>query len=253
MTDRVKGKVAVVTGGGSGIGRETALLLAREGATVVVVDIDEAGAEETAQLISGEGGTAGALSGDIGDPASIDAFVATIGEQHDAVDILVNNAGVFDNGQPFADSTGDDLDRVLRINVTGTFLVTKALLPMLLAAGGKAAVVNLSSVAAVIGNAGGVSYTTSKHAVHGMTKSLAIELGPQGIRVNAVLPGAIRTPMTAALLGPESPAVPVYEGVPAGRIAGPEDVAKVIAFLASDEADFVHGAGYVVDGGLTIV
>jgi len=253
MADRVTGRVAVVTGGASGIGRAVSRLLAEEGARVFVLDIDEAGARETVQLVQDAGGQAEAVAADIGAAASIEAAVASVSGQVEGVDILVNNAGVFDDGRPLTDIDNDFWDHLLQVNVSGTFRMTKALVPALLAGGGPAAVVNMASVAGLVAGAGGITYTTCKHAVVGLTKALAIELGPQGIRVNAVLPGAIRTPMTAALLAPGSPMVEMVEAVAAGRIAEPEEVAKAVLFLASDDASFVYGSCYVVDGGLTAV
>jgi len=255
---RFTGKVALVTGAASGIGRATAIRLGDEGATVVVSDIDEAGGNETVEMILGSGVQARFAAADTSDEHDvsklIDSIIATEGGLH----VAVNNAGILGQFIPTADYPLEMFDRIISVNQRGVFLAMQAEIRAMLANGG-GAIVNTSSAAGLQGQALAVGYTASKHAVNGMTKTAAIEYAAQGIRINAVNPGGVETPMVAHLfaqIAADNPAAAaaMQEGPdahPLGRSAHPDEIASVIAFLASDDASDVVGACLPVDGGLT--
>lgn len=238
--NRVAGKTAIVTGAASGIGAEAARRLAAEGGTVVLADINHDGARAVADEI---GGSACALRLDVTASADWRDVVATTDEKIGPVNILVNSAGV---GQyaPLDALDEDEFRRVVDINQLGTFLGMKTVVPSMRRAGG-GSIVNISSLAGLIGFPYALAYTASKWAVRGMTKSLATELGPEGIRVNSIHPGVIDTPILAA-----SPAIAdEVKALPLGRIGRPADVANMILFLASDESGYSTGSEFVLDGG----
>jgi len=243
---RFDGRRFVVTGAASGIGRAIAVGAHAEGAAVVAVDRDAGGLDS----LGGELGSErfAALELDLGDGAAVDAAGAGLG----AVDVLVNNAGISDQFTPTAETTDELWERVLGVNLFAAFRLARAVLPGMVERGG-GAIVNTASVAAVSGGAGGAAYTVSKHGLLGLTRAIAAEYGSQGVRVNAVLPGAIRTPMTSSPEALVEGADAAIEATTAGRWAEPEEVAKVTLFLASEEASFVHGSAYLVDGGWTLV
>jgi NAD(P)-dependent dehydrogenase (short-subunit alcohol dehydrogenase family) len=239
-------KICLITGAGSGIGRAMAVAFAKTGARVVVCDVNEEGARRTAADI---GDAALAVTADIGDEAAVAALVETAIDAYGRIDVLCNNAGIMDTMALPADITIAEWERVLRINLTGTFLVTHAILPHLLRQGG-GAIVNTASEAGVRGGAAGAAYTASKHGVVGLTKSVAWAYANDGIRCNAILPGPTMTgiatsasfnPTGAARLGP---VLALGE-----RLAQPEQMADVAVFLASDAASFINGAIVPVDGG----
>ncbi|GIH95712.1 SDR family NAD(P)-dependent oxidoreductase [Planobispora siamensis] len=239
-------KVCLVTGAGSGIGRAMALAFAKAGARVVVCDIDAGSAGRTAAEI---GDAAVAAAADVSDEASVAALAETAIEACGRVDVLCNNAGIMDTMALPADITVEQWERVLRVNLTGTFLVTHAVLPHMLSQGG-GAIVNTASEAGIRGGAAGAAYTASKHGVVGLTKSVAWAYAKDGIRCNAILPGPTMTniadgtafdPAGAARLGP---VLALGE-----RLAQPEQMAEAALFLASDAASFVNGAIVPVDGG----
>ncbi|GIH98399.1 SDR family NAD(P)-dependent oxidoreductase [Planobispora takensis] len=239
-------KVCLVTGAGSGIGRAMALAFAKAGARVVACDIDAGSAGRTAAEI---GDAAVAAAADIADEASVAALVETAIESFGRVDVLCNNAGIMDTMALPAGITVEQWERVLRVNLTGTFLVTHAVLPHMLSQGG-GAIVNTASEAGIRGGAAGAAYTASKHGVVGLTKSVAWAYAKDGIRCNAILPGPTITniadgaafdPAGAARLGP---VLALGE-----RLAQPEQMAEAALFLASDAASFVNGAIMPVDGG----
>lgn len=249
---RLAGRKAVVTGGGSGIGLASARLFAAEGAEVVVWDRDRESADLAAERIAEDGHAAHAVVADVADAASVAAAtertLAILGE----VTVLMNNAGVLDDYAPLLDTDRALWDRVLAINLTGPYLVTSALLPSMLAAGG-GAIVNTASIAGLVAGGGGTAYTASKHGVLGLTRQLAFDYGQQGIRANAICPGAVETGMTRRLFAEGDAAVmESVNSVPAGRFAQPEELAELALFLASDAAAFCHGAHFVADGGWTI-
>ena len=245
----LKGKTAIVTGGSRGIGRAICLELARQGADIVFSYAgDTAAAEETCSQIQALGGKARAIQGDVADAAAVQTLVNTAVQELGGVDILVNNAGITRDGLAMT-LKEEDFQAVVDTNLKGAFLCMKAVArPMMKARRGR--IINLASVVALRGNPGQINYCASKAGVIGMTKSLAKELGSRGITVNAVAPGYIETDMTAAL--PESARQSMLATVPLGRPGQPEDVARAVAFLASDEAAYITGQVLCVDGGMAM-
>ncbi len=244
---RLQGKVAIITGAARGIGRETALLFAAEGAKVVICDLLAEG-EEVAEEIRSRGGEAIFYKLDVTDRESVKRMVNTVTERYGRIDILVNNAGITRDAQ-FLKMTEGDWDKVIAVNLKGVFNVTQAVAPVMVAQG-KGKIVNAASVVALYGNFGQTNYVASKAGVIGMTKVWARELGRKGINVNAVAPGFIQTEMTAKV--PERVLQMMRERTPLGRLGTPRDVAYAYLFLASDESDYVNGAVLSVDGGLVI-
>lgn len=250
---KFEGRVALVTGGGSGMGRAMVEEFVAEGAFVVAVDIDgQAAAETVKRLANPERGAARAA--DVSSPESVAALVADVVGEHGRIDIVCNNAGVLDDYTP-AHETSDELwQRIIGVNLTGPFLVSRAVVPHMLEQG-TGVIINTASISAFVAGGGGAAYTASKHGVLGLTKQLAFDYGSKGIRANAICPGAIRTGMTEHLLTPEgrNPHVDAaIAGTPAGRWGTPVEIAKLASFLASDDAGFIQGAGYLIDGGWTL-
>jgi 3-oxoacyl-[acyl-carrier protein] reductase len=246
---RLEDKVALVTGAGSGIGRATAELFAREGAEVAVVDVDEASAAETAAAIEEAGGAALSIPTDVGEVAAVEAMAAAALERFGRVDALVSNAGILDAFEPAHETSDETWRRVLGVNLDGMFLTARALLPQMLERDA-GAIVNVASTAGLNGGNGGAAYTTSKHAVIGFTRQLCFDYARKGIRCNVICPGAVETGMTKEIFASgDAEVMKAVESAPIGRWAQPEELAAAALFLASDEASFVNGAVYVVDGG----
>jgi NAD(P)-dependent dehydrogenase (short-subunit alcohol dehydrogenase family) len=264
MSGRLAGKVALITGAGSGIGRSTARLFAAEGASVAVADIDRAAAAETVALIEGDvpaaargSGAAPALARpftvDVTSVAEADALAAAVVEAWGTIDILFNNAGIAGVGT--VEETSPELwDRVMAVNVRGVFLVARAVVPVMVAAG-RGSIVNMSSTIAEIGLARRASYAASKGAVLALTRQMQADYARHGIRVNALLPGTIHTPFVDRYLAesyddPAAGLAILRERQLTGDLGQPEDVAAAALFLASDESRFVLGSGLFVDGGV---
>ncbi|MES4905799.1 MULTISPECIES: SDR family NAD(P)-dependent oxidoreductase [unclassified Streptomyces] len=249
----LQGRSVVVTGAGSGIGRAAALAFAREGAKVLVADLDQTGADQAVETITAEGGTARAVVGDLGDQQVVDRVVATAVEAFGGLDVLVNNAGIMDRFSAVADTDDAEWDRVIRVNLTAPFLLTRAALPHMLAAG-RGSIVFTASEAALRGSAAGAAYTASKHGVVGLVKSLAVMYRDQGIRTNAIAPGGTATAIRVdAEPGAHGPTVIGAHAGNIGRIATAEEQAAAIVFLASDAAGNVNGAVLPVDNGWAAV
>jgi 3-oxoacyl-[acyl-carrier protein] reductase len=243
---RFTGRSFAVTGAASGIGREVARRAHAEGAELIAIDIDGPGLE----ALAGElGERAETVVCDLVDGGAVDALAAgSLAE----IDVLVNDAGISDQFTPAAETDDALWETVLGVNLFAPFRLTRGVLPGMVARGG-GAIVNVCSVAAEIGGAGGAAYTVSKHGLLGLTRSLAADYGPRGVRVNAVLPGAIKTAMTSTEDALVESADAAIEATISGRWAQPEEVASVVLFLASEEASFVHGSAYGVDGGWSLV
>lgn len=254
------GKVALITGAASGIGRETARLLAANGARVMVTDVNADGLDETVAAITESGGEAVARTVDVAHEDEVADMVAAVVDEWGRLDFAVNNAGVLGRFVATADHPIDQFDQIMAVNARGVFLCMQAEINQMLGQGG-GAIVNTSSAAGILGQPAAVAYTGSKHAVNGMTKSAAVEYAKAGIRINAVNPGGVATPMTAALAAEMGAAQPVGGDVavqppadphPIGRPAQPEEIATAIAWLCSDDASFVTGHTMAIDGGLTV-
>ena len=251
MAGRVEGKVALITGAGSGIGRATALTFAREGAKVVVTDVVVVGGEETVRMIKAAGGEAIFLKADVTKSAEVETMVKKTIETYGRLDCAFNNAGIEGDMALTADCTEANWDRVVDIDLKGVWLCMKHEIPQMLKQGG-GAIVNTASVAGLVGFQGTPAYVASKHGVNGLTKTAALEYAKAGIRVNSVCPGLIRTPMVERFfnLNPQ-----MSEGMtalePIGRLGKPEEIAEAVVWLCSDAASFVTGLPMAVDGALT--
>jgi 3-oxoacyl-[acyl-carrier protein] reductase len=244
----IAGKVALVTGAASGMGRATAHLFADEGARVAVVDRDADGARRVAQEILGAGGAAGAWDLDVSDEARTAAVVAEIADRYGRLDILVNNAGMSGRVPVEADGYEAVWSRTLAVNLTAQVTLIRACLPHLLRHGG-GRIVNIASTEGLGATAGISAYTASKHGVIGLTRSLAVELGRRGVTVNCVCPGPIHTGLTASIPD-EAKTKFARRRVPLGRYGEPEEVAHMTLSLALPAASYVNGAIMVVDGGM---
>lgn len=253
MAGLLDGKVALVTGGGNGIGREAALVMAREGARVAVADFEVHAAQETVGLINGAGGQALSLSGDVTTAADVKAMVDAAVAAYGRLDCAFNNAGIAPYqvdaaGQKTHEWSEKSFDRMIEVNLKGVWLSMKFEIPALLAGGG-GAIVNTASIAGLVGLKGATAYVAAKHAVIGLTKTAAMEYAEDGIRVNAVCPGFITTRMTATTREQRGDAITAR--TPLGRFGDPNDIAEMVAYLCSARAGYITGAAYEVDGGWT--
>jgi glucose 1-dehydrogenase len=248
---KLGGLVALVTGSSKGIGRAIAERFAAEGADVVInYNSDPRGADEAVTAAQQFGGRAVAIQADLGTVAGVRALVAQAIANMGRLDVLVNNAGV-EKHAPFWEVTEADYDKVLDVNLKGVFFTTQAFVEHLRREGRPGRIVNISSVHEELPFPNFAAYCASKGGLKMLTRNLAVELGPLGITVNSIAPGAIATPINTALLNDPVKLRSLTEQIPLGRLGRPEDVAGLAAFLASDEAQYVTGATYVVDGGLT--
>ncbi len=245
---RLKDKVCIVTGSAGGIGLATAHRFAREGARVVVADLDAELVAQRVAEIESAGGRAMGMRLDVTDRATMDALCAAVIERWGRIDVLVNNAGITRDAR-LAKMTDAQFDDVIAVNLKGVFECTQAVLPAMLEQG-SGVVINASSVVGLYGNFGQTNYAATKAGVIAFTKTWARELGPKGIRTAAVCPGFIATPILATI--PQPVMAKMIEKVPLGRLGEPDEIAAVYAFLASDEASYVNGAVIEVSGGIQV-
>ena len=255
MTDRLAGKVAVVTGAGSGIGRAAAALFAAEGAAVALVDLAAPAAKEAVADISGAGGRAMAVGADVSEPEQVDTAFTHILNEFGRVDVLYNNAGVNSSGS-VVDATEDDWDHCFAVNAKGTFLCSRVAARSMVQTGG-GSIVNQGSVAAVVGVANFASYCASKGAVVALTRSMSVDLAPRRIRVNVICPGTVYTPLMEPMLRArgdgdlEAGLALTTAKYPIGRLGTPDEIAAVALFLACDDSSFLTGSVVTADGGMT--
>ena len=251
MAGRLDGKVCVITGAGGGMGREAALLFTSEGARVCVADVMPDTAEETVALCPE--GSAFSARVDVADEDAVEEMMAATAERFGGIDVLYNNAGISPaDDASILDTSVESWSRVLAVNATGVFLCCKHGIPRLLERGG-GSVINVASIVALVGAATSqIGYTASKGAVLSLTRELAVQFARQGIRVNALCPGTVETPLLLSIYGSDPGALERRRiHWPTGRLATPREIVNAALFLASDESSFVNGATFVVDGGLT--
>ena len=251
MTGSLEGRIALVTGGGSGIGRASALAFAREGTKVAVADVSEAGGEETVRMIRHEGGEAVFIKTDVSKTMDVETMVNRTVETYGRLDCALNNAGIEGTiFTPIVDYKEEIWDSVIAINLKGVWLCMKYEISQMLAQGG-GAIVNMSSTAGLVGSAiGNSAYVASKHGIVGLTKTVALEYGPHGVRVNAICPALIKTPMAEKLLQGNPEVEAQLAGLlPLGRLGTAEEIAEAAVWLCSDASSYVTGQALAVDGG----
>ncbi len=248
----LEGKVALVTGGASGIGRATAVAFAAEGAAVAVADLDEDGGRETVEAVAGSGGDGRFFRADLTRASDAEALVAAVVSAYGRLDCAHNNIGTTGAGGFVADYPEEEWDRVMAVNLKSVFLSMKYEIPQMVSQGG-GSIVNTSSGAGLVGFAGLPAYVTSKHGVIGLTRAAALEYVKAGVRVNAVCPGSTRTPMLEGFMGGDPKMEKMMAaGQPIGRLARPEEIAAAVVWLCSDAASFMVGHAMAVDGGAVI-
>lgn len=241
----LKNKVAFITGAASGMGQAQAKLFAEKGAKIVALDLDTDGLNELKDELKKKGSEVLTLETDMTDEAAVQKAVDDVIKHFGQIDILSNTAGVLDDFTPATETSKDLWDKTIAVNLTGPFILAKAVIPHMVDKG-KGNIINLASIAGFVAGGGGAAYTSSKHGIIGLTKQLSLDYGQKGIRVNAIAPGFIETAMTADV---DSSLV---NDTPAKRAAKPEEVAKLALFLASDDSDFIHGETVKIDGGWTV-
>jgi NAD(P)-dependent dehydrogenase (short-subunit alcohol dehydrogenase family) len=249
MTSELRGKVAIVTGGTSGIGRDTAVLFAKAGAKVVVAGRREVEGKETIDLIRAAGGEGLLVKTDVSRAADVLALVQKTVERFGRLDVAFNNAGIEGTWSPIAEQSEEDWDSTIDINLKGVWLCLKYEIQQMLKQGGGGAIVNMASVAGFIGSAGAAAYCASKHGVMALTKSAALETARNGIRVNVVCPAVIETPMGERLWGAPEAKKFALGLHPIGRFGRPEEIADAVVWMCSDGASFMTGQSLVLDGG----
>jgi NAD(P)-dependent dehydrogenase (short-subunit alcohol dehydrogenase family) len=253
---RLPGKRALVTGGGTGIGRATAELFAREGARVAVSGRRQAELDETVRLVSGAGGLAVSVQGDVSRPADAERMIQETVRALGGLDILVNNAGIIVRNASVTSVSIEDWERVIGIDLTGVFLVSRFALQEMVRAGTGGAIVTVSSVAGIMGDPNLAPYNAAKGGANLLSKNMALDYARHGIRVNTVCPGRVWTPMPQSRLKPGDEPAEILarwgKNIPLGRVGQPEDIARAVLFLASDEASWITGIDLVIDGGATI-
>ena len=249
MAGDLEGKVGLITGGTSGIGRETAVLFARSGAKVVVAGRREQEGQQTVELVHAAGGEGLFVKADVSNASEVDALVKKTAERFGRLDIAFNNAGTEGVWVPIARQSEADFDRTISINLKGVWLCLKYEIRQMLRQGGGGAIVNAGSVYGLIGSVGAAAYSASKYGVMGLTKTAALENAKDGIRVNAVCPAAVETPMADRLFGAPKIHTHAISCHPMGRFARPQEVAEAVVWMCSDRASFMTGQSLVLDGG----
>jgi len=252
MAELLEGKSAIITGGGSGIGRAAAIVFAREGARLIIADVAEDGARQVVEMIRDKGGEARFFRCDVAKAADVDALIAAAVEAYGRLDCAFNNAGIGGKQRKTADYDEDEWDRIMAVNLKGVWLCMRAEIKQFLAQKSAGAIVNTASAAGLIASHSMPAYTAAKHGVVGLTKVAAIEYARTGIRINDVCPGIIDTPLVADMVAQVPKLAGRLDGLePVGRKGKPEEIAEAVAWLCSERASFVTAASISVDGGIT--
>jgi NAD(P)-dependent dehydrogenase (short-subunit alcohol dehydrogenase family) len=249
MAMELEGKVGLVTGGTSGIGRDTAILFAKAGVKVVVAGRRDVEGEETVELVRDAGGDGLFVKTDVSKASQVEALIQKVVEKFGRLDVAFNNAGIEGVWVPIVRQSEEDWDRTIDINLKGVWLCLKYEIRQMLQQGGGGAIVNMASIAGLMGSAGAAAYSASKHGVMGLTKAAALETAKSGIRINAVCPAVVETPMAERLFGAPAVHKSVLSSHPIGRFARPEEIAEAVVWMCSGRASFMTGQSLVLDGG----
>jgi NAD(P)-dependent dehydrogenase (short-subunit alcohol dehydrogenase family) len=249
MATGLEGKVGLVTGGTSGIGRETAVLFAKAGVKIAVAGRREREGEKTVELIHAAGGEGLFVKADVSKASEVEALIQTVVERFERLDLAFNNAGVEGVWAPLAQQTEEDFDRTINVNLKGVWLCLKYEIQQMLKQGGGGAIVNMASIMGLVGSAGSSVYSASKHGVIGLTQSAALENAKRKVRVNAVCPGFIETEMADRTLRVPTVHKYVVSCHPVGRLGNPTEIAEAVVWMCSDRASFMTGQTMVLDGG----